>query len=226
MKAVNLLPREAQRSFGTLRGLGAGTTALFGVLALACVMVVAYVVLSNSLATKRTELTRVQALQAVTDKQVAKLKPYADLEQARTALLERVRTLAGSRYDWPTTLSRIARALPSDALLSDLNGAAAGQAGATPTIALTGCTPSHNAVAGLIDRLRAVKGVASVSLQSSTLAGKSGGGAGPGCPRTEQFKLTVQLEGANPAAATATAGQPATPAPTTTPNAAPAGGTQ
>ena len=35
MKAVNLVPREAQRSFGALRSLGAGTTALFGALGIA-----------------------------------------------------------------------------------------------------------------------------------------------------------------------------------------------
>jgi Tfp pilus assembly protein PilN len=203
-------------------------------------VVVAYVVLSNTLATKREKLTNIQALQAVTDQQVAKLKPYADLEDARTALLERVRTLAGNRYDWPATLSRIARALPADALLTDLNGAAGAQGVGSPTIALSGCTPSHNGAAALIDRLRAVKGVASVSLQSSTIsaeAASSSGSAGS-CPHAEQFKLTVQLEGGNAAAAAAaTPGQPApagaattpaapaaaTPSPTT---AAPAGGTQ
>ncbi|HEY3190166.1 MAG TPA: PilN domain-containing protein [Solirubrobacteraceae bacterium] len=238
MKAVNLLPREAQRSFGTLRGLGAGTTALLGALSLACVVAVAYVVMANAVTSKRDELTQLNAQQAAAERQVATLKPYADLEQARTALLEQVRTLATGRFDWPQTLARIARAIPADAKLTSLNGSAGGATG-SPSIALSGCTPSHDSVAGLIDRLRAVQGVAGVSLQSSKLNedGKPAAGA---CPKPEQFEMTVALKAPEGAAAAATgqpgqtaAATPAQPAPatqaaasTTTANATPAGGTQ
>jgi len=235
MKAVNLLPREAQRSFGTFRGLGGGTTALLGALSLGCVVAIAYVVMANAVTSKRNELAQVNAQQAAAQQQVAKLKPYADLEQARTALLDRVRTLASGRFDWPGTLARIARAIPADAKLKSLNGAASQDASGAPTISLSGCTPSHDSAASLIDRLRAVEGVAGVSLQSSTLnqdATPSGD-----CPGREQFEMTVALT-APPSAAAATPGQtagaaaaaqpaPATPAAsTTTPATTPAGGSQ
>jgi len=213
MKAVNLLPREAQRSFGTFRGLGGGTTALLGALGLACVMAFALVVTTNVVRTKKEDLNEVHRQQAAAAQQVAALKPYADLEATRAALLERVRTLAGTRYDWPTTLSRIARAVPSNTTLTDLNGSAPASAGAAPTISLSGCTPSHNGVAKFIDRLRAVQGVSGVSLQSSKVATNAGGGT-DSCG-IEQFQLSIDLEA--PKGATA-----ATPAATPTPT--PAGG--
>ena len=226
MKAVNLLPREAQRSFGALRGMGVGTTMLLGALAAAVVLVGLYVVSVNGVTSKREELQRVTAEVSTTQRQVAALKPYADLEALRQSLLERVRSLAGSRYDWPSTLTRVARAFPKNATLTEFDGKSASDNG-TPTVALAGCTPSHDAVAVLIDRLRAVKGVQTVGLQSSTV----GDGGDESCPHAEQFKLSVSLEGppagtGTAAAAGAPAGTPAAPAAaTTTPNAAPAGGT-
>jgi Tfp pilus assembly protein PilN len=219
MKAVNLLPREAQRSFGTFRGMGAATTALIGALGLALVVVAAAVVLTNAVRTKQGELNTVKQQQAAAAQQVASLKPYADLEQARTALLDRVKSLAGGRYDWPQTLARISRAFPADAKLTELNGDL-GTSGA-PSISLTGCTPSHNRVAALIDRLRAVDGVAEVSLQSSKVDKESNPGSA--CPSPEQFAITVGLEAPTGAAAATATGTPgATPAPATSAPAAPA----
>jgi Tfp pilus assembly protein PilN len=231
MKAVNLLPREAQRSFSTVRGLNPGTNALFGVLAILVVLAAGYVVLANSVTSKRAELAKTQQLQAAAERQVAKLKPYSDLEDLRQSLLGKVRELAGSRFDWPRTIDRVVRAFPADANLTGFEGAAANEGGA-PTVTLTGCTPSHDAVARLIDRLRAANGVAGVSLSSSTLT-KNEAGAGSGaCPHQEQFELAVQMVAPTAAAtpaATGTAAAPsattAAPAPTSTTPAPATGGT-
>jgi Tfp pilus assembly protein PilN len=237
MKAINLLPSDARRSFGTVRSVGGSTAVLFGALAVALAVVAAYVVLTNGVTNKRDALNAINAQQAAAERQVAALKPYADLEQVRQSLLDRVRTLASSRYDWPATLARLARAFPADAGLTDLS-ASAGENGAGPSVALTGCTPSHDAVAVLIDRLRAVKGVAGVALQSSKVATGTSTGSGQGAcaGRPESFQMTVDLEGAAGATSAGTtaatpsvpAGATTTPAPTTsTPAATPAtGGTQ
>jgi Tfp pilus assembly protein PilN len=205
MKAVNLLPREAQRSFGVVRGMGGGTTMLFGALVAGLVLVALFVVSSNQVTSKREQLNAVNTMVDVTQREVAQLKPYADLESLRQSLLERVRSLSDSRYDWPVTLSRMARAFPADATLTSFEGANGTDAGAAPSVSLAGCTPSHNAVARLIDRLRAVKGVQGVALESSTVV-KTPDAA---CPRTEQFKVKVAL-----AAATTPGATPGQPAPT------------
>jgi Tfp pilus assembly protein PilN len=211
MKAVNLLPSDARRSFGTLRGLTPGTNMLLGALIAGLVLVIAYVAMTNAVTSKKDELSQIRIAQAAASLQVAELKPYADLEELRQSLLERVRSLAGGRYDWPQTLDRVARAFPADATLTNFDGAAA-EGTAAPSIMLSGCTPSHDDVAGLIDRLRAVKGVTGVSLQSSTIGEAGGEGA---CPHEEQFKLAVQLD-APAGAQAAQAGQPAAGAATPT----------
>jgi Tfp pilus assembly protein PilN len=234
MKAVNLVPREARRSSSAVSGLNVGTTAVFAVLGLGLALSVAFVILANGVTTRKDELSKLGRQSTAAQQQVAQLKPYADLEALRESLLERVRSLAGGRYDWPTALSRIARALPADTTLTSFDGskaaapapAAAGAPTAAPasgpTVTLSGCTPSHVAVAGVIDRLRSVDGVAAVSLQSSTVKSADGGGGDQTCPRAEQFKLTMQLDApagpAAPAAPDAAAGaSPATTTPTPSP---------
>lgn len=226
MKAVNLIPRDAQRSFGTVRSLGAGTTALFAVLSMAVVMVAAYVLLANSVTDKRGELAQVKTQQVAAEQQVAKLKRYDDLEKARVALLERVRTLAAGRYDWPTALGRLSRAMPADSALTGLTGSA-GDGEAGPSFKLNGCTDSHNRVAALIDRLRSVQGVMGVALQSSKVADT----ASTECGHPEEFELTIQLKAPEAAAPAATAGAApgaaaAPAAATPTPTTASTGGTQ
>src|SRR4051794_11529875 len=156
MKAINLLPREARRSFGTVRSASGGTMVLFGALTAALVLVLAYVLLVNDVRSKRSELATVSTQVAATQRQVANLKPYADLDSLRQSLLQQVRTLSDGRYDWPDMLNRIARALPGNTTLTSFNGSDdQGTDGASaPTIVLAGCTPSHAAVATVIDRLR------------------------------------------------------------------------
>src|SRR4051794_34586647 len=176
MKAVNLVPRENRRNSGALSGLGIGTTAVFAALGVGLALTVAYVILANGVTTRKDDLAKVTAQSTAAQAQVVKLKPYADLEALRTSLLDRVRALADGRFDWPTALSRIARAMPADTTLTNFDGSkAAASATAAPaspgapvapasgpTVALSGCTPSHVSVARVIDRLRAIEGVASV----------------------------------------------------------------
>jgi hypothetical protein len=231
MKAVNLVPREARRSSGALSGLGIGTTAVFAALGVGLALTVAYVILANGVTTRKDDLAKVTAQSTAAQAQVVKLKPYADLEALRTSLLDRVRELADGRFDWPTALSRIARAMPADTTLTNFDGTKGASSGAAPaspgaasgsgpTVALSGCTPSHVSVARVIDRLRAIEGVASVALQSATV--KKDGGSTE-CPTAESFKLTVQLAAPTPDAAAPAAGQTGTPgATTTTPSPSPA----
>jgi len=93
-----------------------------------------YIVLTNDVRSKRDELARVTQQVSATQSQVAALKPYADLDQLRQSLLQQVRTVAGSRYDWPTMLNRIARAFPSDAQLTSFNGNEDGSSGSGPSV--------------------------------------------------------------------------------------------
>ena len=231
MRAVNLAPTSGRRFGGqALPDIGGGTAALFGLLAVALVMVVGWVTLSNRVTDREQQLADITAQQVKAEKQVAELKPYADLEGVRQSLMEKVRSLAGGRYDWPMAVDKIVRAFPSDVTLTSFEGSPAAAAGSTdgaaapapgaaaapaggPKIDLGGCAASHESAARLVDRLRAVKVVAGVTLQSSVLADSGG----EGCPGKETFKLQVLLKGQdNAAAAAGTPATPGAPAPTTT----------
>jgi Tfp pilus assembly protein PilN len=73
--------------------------------------------------------------------------------------------------------------------------------GSVPTFVLTGCASSQPAVAQMLERLRLIDGVGSVTLQSST----KGASAGGGCP-TESPVFSVQIAfDALPSAAAAAA---------------------
>jgi hypothetical protein len=86
--------------------------------------------------------------------------------------------------------------------------------------ALSGCATSQPVVALMLDRLRLMDGVSSVTLQSSTKAGASGGGgASGGCAGGQPaFSVEVTFDAlptaafaraAGRAAAVSTAGTPA-----------------
>jgi Tfp pilus assembly protein PilN len=232
MKAVNLLPTEARHTGDvTLRGASAGTYGLLGGLALAVVLLVGYVLLANDVSSKTDQLQQINARAAAARAQVAKYQRFADLVSSREAMISQVRSLADDRFDWPALLARLANALPADVTLTDFQGAlnggaptatpaATGAPATGPSFTLKGCTPSHSALGGAMDSLRAVEGVSDVTLQSSTLS-QGATGAESDCGRNETFAVTVSLEGTAPVvpaapaptAGTATAGTSSTPAP-------------
>lgn len=220
MKAVNLLPVEARHAGGrvTLRGASPATTGLLGGLAIAIVVALGYVSLANGVSERRAQLATVNAQVAAAQQRGAALKPYGDLAALRSTTMDHVRALAGGRYDWPLVLSRFARALPTDATLTTFDGAMGSAASTTgpltgPTVSLNGCTTSHSNVGTIMDRLRSMKAVSDVTLQSSTVdPGSAGSDTGGGCGRSETFALTVTLDA--PAGTTTAAAAAVPPAPT------------
>jgi Tfp pilus assembly protein PilN len=93
--------------------------------------------------------------------------------------------------------------------------------GSVPLFSLTGCATSQPAVALMLDRLRLMDGVSSVTLQSSTRsaagAGTSGGGGGGGCVGGEPaFTVQVAFDGLPTPSATTSAGGTAAASATTT----------
>jgi Tfp pilus assembly protein PilN len=211
MRAVNLIPAEERRSgrSALLSGVGGPTLGLLGALVVALVVVVAYVTLSNGVTQRRGDLARAEASAQAAEQRAAALKPYGDIAALRETSLATVRALAASRFDWTGLLAELSRRVPADVTLSTLDGQAAGADPANPaaasgatTVKLTGCTTDHSAVARMIERMRAVRGVASVTLESSA----KGDAAAGGCTRSDAFALQLSV---TPPAPTP-AGTPAT----------------
>jgi Tfp pilus assembly protein PilN len=187
-----------------------------------------YVLASNTVKQKQSDLAAVTAEADATAQAAAKLKPYADFEAMAKARVETVRGLAAARFDWEQALRDLSRAVPAEVKLQSLDGdmGLAGSGGGSgnalrgsiqaPAISLEGCATSQRGVARLMARLRAVDGVTRVSLSKSekTATGDSGStesvspcsGANP-----PSFSIVVFFERS---AALAALGTPATDAAT------------
>jgi len=204
MRAVNLLTpelRSSQKSSGAPRPSamdakgGMGAFIMLGALALIVAGVAGYVLSTNVLKQKQSELAAVSAKNEATVNRAAQLKPYADFQTLARERASTVQALASARFDWEQSLRDLSRALPSNVYLSSITGtvgAGAGSGGSgsglrgaigtAPALELSGCTKSQPAVATLMSRLRNVQGVTRVSLSKSEkatdVAASAGAGAG------------------------------------------------
>lgn len=186
MRAVNLIPGDGALAASPRIGRSSGAaylvlTALAGLV----VLVALWSLADRDLKHDRAQLGSVRTELAAAQAQAAKVEAFGSYQQLRAQRVANVRALVTARFDWPLALDSLARLMPSDVHLTALSGAIAGAqtagSGATPTnstsMTLSGCAPSQAAVARLMPRLRAVPGVADVTLTSST---RSGSGTGTG----------------------------------------------
>ena len=247
MRAVNLLPadlrsaslrRRSQRAGAATDAPGGyGPFLVLGALALCLLAVVAYVLASNTVTERRAELARVTAETEATASRAAALKPYGEFQEMAIRRSETVTSLAALRFDWEQALRDVARALPGTVTLSSLDGSISTDTGLSgtelrraipsPAITLKGCTRNQSAVATMLSRVRAVRGVTRVSLskservQANTSVGTAQGPCGEGSP--PQFEVVAFFERSGAGAGAPSAGATTPPAPT--PGApAPAGG--
>lgn len=233
MKAVNLIPMDARRGAGAPSRSGGAVYGVLGVLGVLAIIAVLFGLTSRTLNGKDQELAQLTADGAGGAAAAAALEPYVRFGQIADEREQTVETIADQRFDWGLAMRELARVLPEDVDLVAIDGtrdgsdAAAGASTASaavgsPKLTLTGCAVSQGDVALLLARLRAMKGVERVTLQSSSKGGATGGGGDGGDCRGDkadkpQFTLAVvyradddqaaQQAGATPAA---DAGQAAT----------------
>jgi Tfp pilus assembly protein PilN len=249
MQAVNLLPSAERPTLvrpGAPKASGpvdvpVGALTVLAVLVVAIVAVALHVQGKNVVKDREAELAAVTAETQAVEAQSQQLQRYQDFQALAATRAQTVGALARGRFEWAPTLRDVARVLPGDAYLSGFcadagaGGCETGLRSAIPNasaIAVTGCTRAQAAVATLMTRLRDVRGVTRVSLDSSVAAegGKSDGDTA--CPSGDPptFSIVAFFERdpvgtagqANPAGATAAATPTATPVPAgATPTASP-----
>ncbi len=224
MKAVNLIPSDAQRSGGAALKLAPATYGLLGVLAAAVVLVTLYVVSSNSVTSRQAQITSLRAQVAQAQNEASQLNTYASFVQAAQQRVQTVQGIADTRFDWHNALSELAQVVPGNTSLQSLNATVVPGAGNSgggsglrtdlpgPAFELTGCTSTQDDVASLISRLRAIPDVTRVALSSTTKTAASAPGASTsaanaiGCAgNSPTFQLVVffnPVSGAGPDGAT------------------------
>lgn len=238
MRAVNLIPADAQRGGGSPGKSGGAVYALLGGLALLVIVVASLTIVGRTVDERRQELAGLEQQVVAEQQRTAQLQAYTSFASLRAKRVETVSSLAASRFDWGAALHEISRVVPKDVWLTQLTATAApgvsvgGSGGNTsslrsalpvPAIELTGCTTSQPAVARTMAAMRRIDGVRRVSLASSEKtegpgsgSGGSGGGASDcrqGRSTFPQFALVVFFD--PPAGAAGTApGAPATGGPT------------
>jgi len=225
MKAVNLLPSDlrgaAPASAAVASGDQAagrlGAFAVLGALGFCVVALAAYVLTANTVKDRQAKLDQVTAQSAAVSAQAAKLKPYADFQSSAQTRIQTVTDLASARFDWARSLRDISRVVPPDVTLTHLLAtiSTAATSGGTddslrpsiaaPAVTLQGCTTGQTAVAGLMARLHAVRGVTRVAISKSarldpgTDAGADTSTDGKACSgkRPPDFSLVVFFERAD-----------------------------
>src|SRR4051794_21041419 len=235
MRAVNLLTpemRSSQKGSSAPRPAamttpgGIGAIAVLSALALLVAGVAGYVLSTNVVKQKQSDLAAISAKNVATVKRATALKPYSDFQTLAQQRAATVQGLASARFDWEQSFRDLSRALPKDVYLDTLKGTVGGGSAAggsgirsaigSPAIELSGCTKTQPGVARVMSRLRNVQGVTRVSLskseKSDTAAANSGSSAtggstvgpcGKGSPPS--FEVVVFFEKAAVADALATA---------------------
>jgi Tfp pilus assembly protein PilN len=241
MRAINLLPADlrgaapAAPSSRPEPAQGIGAYVVLGALALCVALFAVYVLASNSVKQKQSDLADVTARATVASQKAAELKPYADFAALANTRVQTVRDLAAARFDWEQALRDLSRVMPADVKLQTLTGDM-GLPGTTntagdplrgsiqaPAVSLTGCAAGQKSVARLLSRLRGIDGVSRVSLSKSVKGtGTTGATTGPqasACPGIDPptFSAVVFFEGSAAAAALASSGNAAVPASTVVP---------
>jgi Tfp pilus assembly protein PilN len=224
MKPVNLIPPEQRRDArrGAAARVGFATRALLGVLGFTVLAVLAMVLVSNQINSKKSELADLSVKQQAAAAERNALEPYGDfmkIEQARTTTIA---ALARSRFNWERFLRQLSRTVPPNVWITGLSGSvssasssSAGGGGGQlrggvpgPAVDLQGCAQSQQGSAQMLSRMRLLDGVSSVTLSrserpdnatggsaaasSSGSSGSAGGGA-QSCPRY-QFDMLVAFE--------------------------------
>jgi len=234
MKAVNLIPRESRRGgVGTPLGRVGASHVVLGLLVFALAFVTVYVLTSNTVSQRQSQLASLHQQVSQVQAEVTRLNSYAQFEKLAQQRAETVRQIASTRFDWQGALSDLSKVVPSNTSLQALSATVSpssttagstGSGGAgnvrgdidAPAFVLKGCTASQDDTARLMSRLRLINGVTRVTLEDSvkgsTQSGapvSSAGSSSGGCPANGPgFDLVVFFQPQAGATGTGTSGQP------------------
>jgi Tfp pilus assembly protein PilN len=185
VRAVNLIPADQRRGAGGIAGRSGGIVYVLPAgLAVLVLLGVIYALAVHQVADKKGQLAAVTQQVASVNEQAQALAPYVQFAGVSAVEVSQVKTLAGSRFDWPDAMRQLALALPPDVTFTSFNATAnqgpANADGSTDTtFTLTGCASTQGEIANVLTNLAGVPGVDDVTLTSTaenlkqTKSGKS-----------------------------------------------------
>lgn len=204
MRPVNLLP-ERDRVQAPVAADGSSYVIL-GVLGALLLAVFAFVVTSNQVNSRTSDIATAEAEAEQAEQRAAAFGPFQEFAQIKAARLASVKTLADTRFDWERLMRELALVLPEGTSLTSLTASSVDAAatatapppppegagvttatapGAESTLTLSGCATSQPKVAVMLVRLRQLYRATDVTLVDSgqqDSAGDGGASSDSGAP--------------------------------------------
>jgi Tfp pilus assembly protein PilN len=176
------------------------------VLVIVLAYVTLYVLTSNTISQRKSQLAALHLQVSQEQAQTAGLTSFTQFQALAQQRAETVRQIAASRFDWHGALSDLSKVMPANSSLQSLvatvapgasvsgaGGSTSGSAVASgsvrgdisaPAFELKGCTATQDDVARLISRLRLINGVQRVTLEDSSKATTAAGTSSSGTAGT------------------------------------------
>jgi Tfp pilus assembly protein PilN len=214
VRAVNLIPRD-QRRRGSIEGDGKTAPIVLGVLGALLVMVVVYVLTSNTITERKSDAKTASAEADRLEARAGKQTGYTDFAQIAVTRTQSVASVAATRFDWERFMRELSHVMPVGSWLQSADASVTGDpasgttapaadptAPKTPAATLIGCTPGQDDVARMMVRLRQLYRVDDVELNESTAGAIDEDAGVDSCGSLYTFNLTVKFTAAEPSTQT------------------------
>jgi Tfp pilus assembly protein PilN len=183
MKRFNLLPPEQRVKASRERSL---LYAVLGLVVLVGALGAVYYQQTGVVADKQAQLDNLAAEEAVVQQQLAALRPYAQINNLRTAMGETALGIYDARVSWSNIVEEVSLVIPENVRLQSMScvvpaamlpgaaPAAAGTEAASPDVTFVGVTYTHQDVAEFMTRLGLIPQLTNIQLASSTGSAPTG----------------------------------------------------
>jgi Tfp pilus assembly protein PilN len=214
VRAVNLVPQD-QRRRGSVEGDGKTAPIVLGVLGALLVMVVVYVLTSNTITERKSDAKTASAEADRLEARAGKQTGYTDFAQIAVTRTQSVASVAATRFDWERFMRELSHVMPVGSWLQSADASVTGDPASgsttpaadptalkTPAATLIGCTPGQDDVARMMVRLRQLYRVDDVQLNESTAGAVDEDAGVDSCGSLYTFNLTVKFTATEPSTQT------------------------
>jgi len=213
VRPVNLVPQDQRRRVAS-EGDGKSAPIVLGVLAALLVLVVVYVLTSNSVTDRKSEAAAASAEADRLEARAGQQATYTDFAQIAVTRTQSVSGVAAQRFDWERFMRELGRVMPDGSWLQSADASVTGDPTSggsstppadpsaavevAPAANLVGCTPDQDDVARMMVRLRQLYRVDEVLLNESSLGAKEEEATVVNCGPLYTFNLTVKFAAVEP----------------------------
>jgi Tfp pilus assembly protein PilN len=200
MRPINLIPAEERGAHGGIARTGPLIYILVGSLAVLLIGVVMFVLTSNKISDRESEIARLETRKAKVTAKASGLAPYVSFEQFARQRVETVADLADARFDWVRVIHQLSLILPPGSSVEHLTASSGGgsEGGVlvvtSPAVNLTGCASGQDGTAAVVAAIRQIDGVTRVGLAKSAVGSAADGGESKCPPGDAQFVLTAAFD--------------------------------